>query len=204
MKPNKVVKLKSEVTKRNILQRLRPNTNPAIYKHNDEDVPAIRKLTEQYIEYVNNYGPYYWFITLTFSLNLSFELCCKYVNHFIRRSNISYFTEDYYKKGDFIEGVAFFEEHSMGNSLCKWHVHMLIKPSYRFLDFMNIDNVDKFNKAASKVTHNKVRVFNHDHIDVQRADNDYRHMYLFKQVNDTCLYRVKMIGVRGLSDNCCN
>jgi len=92
----------------------------------------------------------------------------------------------------------------MGNSICKWHVHMLIKPSYRFLDFTKIQNIEKFNRAASKVTHNKVRVFNYDHIDVQRADNDYRHMYLFKQVNDTCLYRVKMIGVRGLSDNCCN
>lgn len=204
MKLNKVVKLKSEVTTINNIQLSKSDTTPEINKHIDNNVPSIRKLTEQYIDYVNNYGPYFWFITLTFGVNLSFELCCKYVNHFIRRANISYFKEDYYKKGDFIEGVAFFEEHSMGNSICKWHVHMLIKPSYRFLDFTNIQNIEKFNRAASKVTHNKVSVFNYDHIDVQRADNDYRHMYLFKQVNDTCLYRVKMIGVRGLSDNCCN
>jgi hypothetical protein len=204
LKSSKAIKLESAKRRqKNIL--LAVSIPDSVFDYEEyKNTPSLWRMTKQYIKFVNDSGPYYWFITLTFGIRFRFEICCKYVNHFIRRCNISYYGDKYYKKGVWIEGFVFFEDHPMETSINQTHVHMLIKPSYGFMDFSFEQNLEKISKAAAKVTDNKIRVFNDDHIDIQRADNKYKHTYMFKQINDASLYRVKMIGVRGLSDNSCS
>lgn len=169
----------------------------------NKNVPSIMRNTEEYIDFVYNSRPYYFFITLTFGVRTSFEMNCKFVNKFLHRYNISLFKPGYHKRHDWLEGFAFFEDHLSHKIINKKHVHMLIKPNVRFNDFTKRGNRDIFRKAASKVMDEKRRVFYKDHIDIRNAYVGCKNEYLFKQINDTCLYRFKTIGVAGLSDNIC-
>lgn len=167
----------------------------------NEEIRPIMKNTEECIKFVYTSRPYYFFITLTFGVRTSFEMNCRFVNKFLHRYNVSLFKPGYHKRHDWLEGFAFFEDHLSHKSINKKHVHMLIKPNVRFNDFTKRGNRDIFRKAASKVMDEKRRVFYEDHIDIRNAYAGCRNEYLFKQINDTCLYRFKTIGLAGLSDN---
>ena len=165
-------------------------------------VHPSRKLTEQYRKFVNDSGPFYFFITLTFGVRTHFQHNCKFVNQFLDFYNRSLFKVGYYKRKDWLEGFAFFEKHPMERSINEEHVHILIKPNARFNDFLSISvNREIFLKAALKVKDEGMQVFNWDHIDIQNAYVGYKQRYMFKRINDYSLFRFKMIGKRGLSDN---
>lgn len=167
-----------------------------------DEIPANRKLTEQYRKFVNDSGPFYFFITLTFGVRTHFQHNCKFVNQFLDFYNRSLFKVDYYKRKDWLEGFAFFEKHPMERSINEEHVHILIKPNARFNDFLSISvNREIFLKAALKVKDEGKQVFNWDHIDIQNAYVGYKQRYLFKRINDYSLFRFKTIGKGGLSDN---
>lgn len=199
-KSSKVVKLKPAIRKYLSISEAKPFFEP--FDVPGKLVPAIKKMTEQYRKFVYDDGPYYWSITLTFGVPASFELICKFVNSYLRKHNIKLFKTGYHnRENQWLTGYAFFENHPMENSINEWHVHMLIKPNARFNDFSIAENKDIFEKAAADVLYNKKRVFFEDHIDIQNARVGSKHKYLFKQINDTNLTSVKMIGKSGLSDS---
>ena len=165
------------------------------------EIPPHKRMSQHWKKFIKDSGPYYFTFTLTFAVLASFESCCKFVNKFIHRFNLSYFKERYYKRSDWLEGFVFFEKHFLHNSINEWHVHMRIKPNARYCDFNLAQHTEKFQKAAAKVfDHKKRHVFRNEHIDIQYAYEGGIGGYLFKQLNDSCLFRLKMIGVKGLSD----
>ena len=168
-------------------------------------VSQYRTLTKQYQKLVYDSGLYYFFITLTFGKNMSFQKNCDVINDFVNKYNKKLFNWDFYKKLNYLEGFAFFEDHLSHNSINKQHVHMLIKPNPRYNDFSTIQNKDIFYKAASKVKDElQSWIFNDKCIDISYAHVGSKNKYCFKQINDNCLYRFKTIGKDGLSDNLYN
>lgn len=162
--------------------------------------PYNMRRTEDYRKWVCDSGPYRLSITLTLAVRTSFETLCKYINRFLRKSNIKIFKPEYWKR-EWLQGFAFFEDHPMENSINVMHVHMLIKPNARFNDFKLAQLIDIFEKAAAAVVNDDGRrVFFKEHMKVQYAYHN-RHEYLFKQIDDTRLNRVKPIGAKGLSDS---
>jgi len=199
-KSSKVVKLEPAVRKYFKISEAKPFFEP--FDVPGKQVPAIKRLTEAYRKWVYNDGPYYWSITLTFGVKASFEQICKFVNSYLRKHNIKLFKNGYHNRKDqWLTGYAFFENHPMENSINEWHVHMLIKSNARFNDFRIAENKEIFEKAAADVLYNKKRVFFEDHIKIQNAYVGSKNKYLFKQINDTSLNSVKMIGKSGLSDS---
>lgn len=164
-------------------------------------IPPIKKLTEEYRRFVYDSGPYCKFITLTFGLRTSFQQNCKFVDSLFRRWNIKLFRTGYHKRKDWLTGFAFFEDHPMETSINSVHVHILIKPHVRFNDFTIDENINIFYSAAAEVLYEKRRVFFAEHLNIQNAYVGSKNKYLFKQIDDTCLFRFKSIGKNGLPDN---
>ncbi|WP_136515957.1 hypothetical protein [Geomonas edaphica] len=163
-------------------------------------VPFNMRRSEEYRKWVCDSGPYRLSITLTLAVRTGFETLCKHVNSFLRKANIKIFKPGYWKR-DWLQGFAFFEDHPMENSINEMHVHMLIKPNARLNVFKLAELVDIFVKAAAAVVNaDRRRVFFEEHMKVKYAYHN-RHTYLFKQIDDTRLNRVKPIGVKGLSDS---
>lgn len=201
MSNEEAVKLESAGSSRQYLQISEANPYKRPFDDNLE-VPSNRKLTEIYRKFVYDFGPFYFFMTLTFGVRTPFQQNCKFVNKFIDFYNRSLFKVGYHKRKDWLEGFAFFEKHPGERSINEEHVHILVKPNARYNDFPSIAvNKEIFCKAASKVLHEGKQVFHRDHIDIQNAYVGYKHRYMFKRINDNSLFRFKMIGVRGLSDN---
>lgn len=199
-KISKVVKLKPAVKKYLSISEAKPLLEP--FDVPSKRVRSIKRQTERCRKAVYDDGPYYWSITLTFGIVASFELICKFVNSYLRKHNIKLFKVGYYnRENQWLQGYAFFEKHPMENSINEWHVHMLIKPNVRFNDFSIAENKEIFEKAAADVLYKKKRVFFEDRIDIRNARVGSKNKYLFKQINDTSLTQVKMIGKSGLSDS---
>lgn len=171
-------------------------------KYWSRKVSQHKKLTMTNQRWVYDSGPYYYYITLTFSVKLSLEACCLYVNRVLDRMSEWFFTRNYREKSYYMQGFAFFEEHPQGSSINDEHVHMLIK----FTDVYRTKTLKvvrkKFKKICKNIFDDKSRhVFNKKGIKFKLADFQCRNDYSFKRITDSELWRIKTIGVGGLSDN---
>lgn len=165
-------------------------------------VPHFKKLTRAIQRWVFDSGPYYFYITLTFSIKLSNEACCLYVNRVLDRMSEQYFTRNYREKSNCLQGFAFFEEHPQGFSINEEHVHMLIKFNPKYRDFLYEEHDYKFKKVCSRIIDDTGRhVFHEDCIDIRPAHFQSMNNYSFKRITDSVLWRIKTIGIGGLSDN---
>lgn len=164
---------------------------------------GCRVNTEYYRQMIYDHRPYYFFVTLTFSSNVSFNKICQYTSTLIQRFNTLEFGRGYYDRGDFITGFAFFEKHSDNPRSNDNHLHLLIMHHDEFYKLKFSEHLAKFHKASSKIVDGLNRpVFNEKCIDFQEVyENDGAIEYCFKELWDKNLSRLKFIGVDGLSDN---
>ncbi len=159
-------------------------------------------LTEAYREFIENCGPYVYFITLTFGRNVSKQQKCQYTNTLLRRYNQRIFHHDFKKRNKFHEGFAFFEEHLSTEFADRSHIHILLKENARYDDFNLCSHIEIFFKTAGEVFDAKDRsVFNPDCIDFRPAGDVFRIDYCQKSIWDKNISQIKMIGKTGLSDN---
>jgi len=101
-----------------------------------------------------------------------------------------------------MEGYAAVENHRSIKLEDRQHVHLLIRPDRKYLDYTLNQHIDIFEKAACEVKDNwKMPVFKPQHINLQCARDEGCAGYIFKDIVDRKLDRIKIIGVDGLSDN---
>lgn len=158
-------------------------------------------LTHQYKVMVYRHKPYYLFMTLTFTDNVSLQGRYKYTSEFIKHHNKMVFGRKYYERNDHMEGFAFFEKHPSRAFEDYFHVHFLAKGNHRYAKWGFESHKDIFQKAAGKVLNNKGKaVFKCTCIDIQEAGDDGAINYCCKHIWDGNLNNIKIIGRDGLSD----
>ena len=181
-------------------QRLRPMVG-----NNINDAPVSfgsRAIAKDYMKFIQNRGPFYFFNTITFARNTSKDARFQYANALLHRQNQMLFGRDYKEKGRYIEGFAFIEDHFSCEMKDRFHIHILIENDPRYDDFDLKQHEDIFHKAASKIQNSRDQnVFNAKCLNMQKVyEDDTLISYCMKQVWHTNVNNIKMIGVDGLSD----
>jgi len=160
-------------------------------------------LTEQWREMIKQRGPYYFFITLTFSMRTGFEARCQYANYLLHQFNRRVFRHSYKKRNKFVEGFAFFEDHPSQCTDNKPHIHLLVEYNEVF-DKKSVDEYkDMFLNAAYEVKNawNK-HVFSKKCIVFGAAGHDVGLIkYCTKVMWDKTITDMKPLCINGLSDN---
>ena len=152
-------------------------------------------------KFIYHNKPYSHFITITFAINISREICCRYSSTLIRWVNRKLFGRKCINKNEFIEGFAFVENHKNNMSKNDLHIHLLLKPSYRYNDFKQHEFEDIIKTCAARIYHgNKLHVFNAKGIDVTVPWDDGAIKYCLKQIWHQNVDRIKFLGNNGLSD----
>jgi hypothetical protein len=148
-----------------------------------------------------NRKPYSFFITLTLKRKQSLWQFYKHTTFLLHLINSKIFSREYKDKSKYISGFAFVEDHKNGSSNNDIHIHLLIEHNARLDDFSFKEHKAIFHEAAGKVCDVKNRrVFSDKCINIQKAGDDGRISYCFKQLWDGNLDRLKTIGKDGLSD----
>lgn len=158
------------------------------------------KLIDHYRKFIEESGPYYFFITLTFKYKMPIAMMCKFVNYFLHVYNQKIFCWDYKDRNKFIGGFAFFEKHKSDKLRDRFHIHFLIKTHYKCHSKSLEEHLSKLQIAAHKVKNTKNNsVFMS--IDLQAAGDWGRILYCTKEIWDKNLTDIKILGKDGLSDN---
>ena len=154
------------------------------------------------MEFVKSCGPYYFFITLTFGLNTSFNKRCQFTNCFLRFYNKKKFTKKFVERNHFLEGFAFFEDHPSSKFDERIHIHILIKNNDKFAGESFDEHEADFYKVIGNVSDGKDRrVFNVECVDIRPAGDEFRINYCMKEISDRSISDVKILTVEGLTDN---
>jgi hypothetical protein len=159
-------------------------------------------ITGEFEKFIIKKGPFYFYISLTFAINMRRHQSCYYVDTFIHRYNNKIFGRGY---KDFVKGFAFIEDHPGGKSKNDIHFHLLIKSHKRYDDFYFNQHNSIFHETASKIVDDRGRrVFNDKCIKIryyyeEGEKNDIE--YSLKQIYDENLDDIKPIGKEGLSDH---
>ena len=178
--------------------------NPADNHYANANIPANanKRLTEIYKKSVKDMQPFKFMITLTYGKQTTLQQCIRHAQKYLHKHNKKLFGAYYYQGLDFIEGVAFIEDHKSNFTKNDIHIHMLVKDNARYKDFSFEQHKDIFHKAAGKVIDNDGKpVYHPEHIDIQEVRDDGVIDYCFKQIWDENLYRVKFFGEGGFSDS---
>jgi len=176
-------------------------TKPTCNLHGEYNIPvnAKKSITEHFMEFVKDSGPYSHFITLTFSRIMNTQNSYCYCNELL--DNLNEKLHPRRNSNRYLEGFAFVEDHKSGDSRSDIHFHILLKHDARYDKYSFAQLKQIFHKAAhSVVDARNRRIFNEDCIDFQEVRDDGVISYCFKQVWDKNLSRVKLIGKDGLSD----
>ena len=168
----------------------------------DTSVGTRNPLTEQWREMIRQRGPYYFFITLTFSMRTGFEARCQYTNYLLHQFNRRVFRHNYKKRKKFVEGFAFFEDHPSQCTDNKPHMHLLVEYNEVFDKKSVSEYIEMFFSAAGEVLNgwNKP-VFNAKGVDFKAAGCDGKIDYCMKNMWDKTITDMKALGIDGLSDN---
>lgn len=168
----------------------------------DTSVGTRNPLTEQWREMIRQRGPYYFFITITFSTRTGFEARCQYTNYLLHQFNRRLFRHNYKKRYKFIEGFAFFEDHPSQSTNNKPHIHLLVEYNEVFDKQSVAEYIEMFFSAAGEVKNGwNNPVFSPKCIDFGAAGHDGNIGYCMKNMWDKTLTDMKALGIDGLSDN---
>lgn len=186
----------NNVIKSSNIRSLNPTT-----RENSDYSNYCDGIDAQFTKFIYDNKPYSHFITITFAINISMEMCCRYASTLLRWVNRKLFGRSCITNGEYIEGFAFVENHKSGISKNDLHLHLLLKPSYRFNDFKQHELEDIIETCAAKIYHgNKLHVFNAKGIDVTVPWDDGVIGYCLKQIRHQNFDRIKLLGECGLSD----
>lgn len=200
------IKTKKVSGKRSGFQRFKPFISHFGYQN--EPVKVKKTLTDHLKEFVENSGPYYLFITLTFGRNgIGINKQFQFTNFLLHLLNQIYFRRNYQDRNKFLDGFAFFEDHLSPKLEGRFHIHLLIKRDVRLREFGFKRNKDIFHTVISKVLDDSGRqVFRSKCTDFSRVTKDKGGSkgainYCMKQISERNIDRIKMLGVKGLSDS---
>ncbi|MBT0664522.1 hypothetical protein KI809_09440 [Geobacter pelophilus] len=159
-------------------------------------------LVDEYLKFIIDLGPYYFFITLTFRPHVAFEERCQFTNKLLHYYNQKLFRRNYLKTQKSVTGFAFFEQGRNIEKDGKYHIHMLFKSDERYYRKSITDHQGILMDSASKVLNSKnKRVFNSKYIDLRAVANDGAIGYSLKSIREKNITNIKPIGLNGLSDN---
>lgn len=180
------------------------NTKPFKTHFFDDDtqVSTYNRLAKQYKNFIEDCGPYIYFITLTFGGNCTHVLAqCKNTNFLLHLLNQRIYKKRYKKNKLFMEGFAFFEKHMSVKSADRFHIHLLIKYNDRYLEegFSIEELIDEAIDIVRDT--NKNRIFSKPCIDVRDPGPNDRVGYCMKRVCDRNITNIKILDKDGLSDS---
>ncbi len=180
-------------------QRLRPVIG---YCENRNTDSPHKIMAEEYKKFIHNSGPYYLFITITFGRSTGNDARFQFANRFLDRYNQKLFHRNYKKRGEYLKGFAFLENHRSCELADRFHIHFLIKDNDRYRDFDYGQHDEIFKKAAKGVLNGRDKeVFNMKCINLQEVYKDDGAIgYCMKAIWDKNITNIKTVGVDGLSD----
>lgn len=177
--------------------RIKPDPVPINYYGYD----ISSSIVDKYKLFILKNMPYRYLVTITFARYMNYQTSCEHTSRLLRFSNNKIFGRGYYKRNEYIDGFAFIENHTSGKSINDHHVHMLVKPHYRYRDLTSPVVTDVFKKCALKIVDGKnKKVFGSHCVHLGIVWDDGAVIYCSKQIKMNNVDRIKMLCAHGLSD----